>query len=60
MKRPLSVIVALGLAAAFGTPGIAAQRPGAVVSAKATGLSETRYQIGPLVSCTGKSTIGRT
>ena len=40
MKRLLSVIVALGLAAAFSMPVIAAQRPGAVVSAKATGLSE--------------------
>ena len=41
MKRLLSVLVALGLAAAFSMPGIAAQRPGAVVSVKATGLSET-------------------
>jgi hypothetical protein len=41
MKRLLSVIVALGLAAVFSMPGIAAPRLGAVVSVKATGLSET-------------------
>ena len=41
MKRLLSIAVALGLMLAFGAPGMAAQGPGAVVSAKATGLSET-------------------
>ena len=41
MKRLLSIAVALGLVLAFSAPGTAAQRPGAVVSAKATGLSQT-------------------
>jgi hypothetical protein len=41
MKRLLSIAVALGLMLAFSAPGTAAQRPGAVVSAKATGLSQT-------------------
>jgi hypothetical protein len=41
MKRLLSIAVALGLVLAFSTPGTAAHRLGAVVSAKATGLSQT-------------------
>jgi hypothetical protein len=41
MKRLLSIAVALGLVLAFSAPGTAAHRLGAVVSAKATGLSET-------------------
>jgi hypothetical protein len=41
MKRLLSIAVALGLVLAFSAPGTAAQRLGAVVSARATGLSET-------------------
>jgi hypothetical protein len=40
MKRLLSIAVALGLVLAFSAPGTAAQGPGAVVSAKATGLSQ--------------------
>jgi hypothetical protein len=41
MKRLLSIAVALGLVLTFSAPGTAAHRPGAVVSAKATGLSQT-------------------
>jgi hypothetical protein len=42
MKRLLSIAVALGLVLAFSAPGTAAaHRLGAVVSAKAIGLSET-------------------
>jgi hypothetical protein len=41
MKRLLSIAVALGLVLAFSAPGTAAHRLGAVVSAKATGLSQT-------------------
>jgi hypothetical protein len=40
MKKLVSLTVALGLALAFSAPGIAAQKPAAVVSAKAIGLSE--------------------
>jgi hypothetical protein len=40
MKSLLSIIVTLGLALAFSMPGIAAQRPGAVVSVRTIGLSE--------------------
>jgi len=41
MKRLLSIAVALGLVLAFSAPATAAHRLGAVVSAKATGLSQT-------------------
>jgi hypothetical protein len=40
MTKLLLFAVALGLALAISVPGIAAQKPGAVVSAKAIGLSE--------------------
>jgi hypothetical protein len=40
MKKLLSMTVALGLALAFSVPGIAAQKPGAIISVKAIGLSE--------------------
>jgi hypothetical protein len=41
MKKLLSIAVAFGLVLAFSAPGATAQRPGAFVSVKATGLSET-------------------